>query len=429
MRYRAFKIQNYKSLKDVSISLDNLSVFVGANASGKTNLSEALDFVGEVYRLGLESAVARKGGYENIAFRRGRRAKAPIKFTIEVDVPYSSRHFLRHHMALEEDSPITEGESLIFTHTFEFKVKSEAIDAPFEVSGESLLVNLLTKKGKKLFLIDCGRSAKGEVSRRPTRSGRLQKYIRFGPLSHAIDDFRFRLRAVGISKTELLFSHYINYYLPTGDGAIRSYQLNPRACREAGVPTPNPELSRFGANLPAMIPFLERYHRQAYGRLVPFLSQVFPGLEGLTYHYTHTKTFTLDFREKGFRRAWTSEEVSDGTIQSLAILVAIFDPRNSLVIVEEPENSLHPWGIRNLLRAMKDASQNRQIIITTHSPVVVNSVDPNQVRVVSRNDKGFTEVSNLVKLDSSIRAQWEGGTASLSEILDSGSIRKAVPAA
>src|SRR5687767_6301509 len=100
MRYQAFEIQNYKSLKKVSISLDKFSVFVGANASGKTNLSEALDFVGEVYRLGLESAVARKGGYENIAFRRGRRARAPIKFRITVEVPYT-RRFLRYYTVLD----------------------------------------------------------------------------------------------------------------------------------------------------------------------------------------------------------------------------------------------------------------------------------------------------------------------------------------
>src|SRR3989338_4020454 len=136
MKFQKIEIANYKSLHNVSVKLSDLTVFVGANASGKSNLTEALDFIGEVYQLGLESAIARKGGYENIAFRRARRAKAPIRFIVEIEAPhyYSSIH---RRLMKAKDKP---QEYVRFIHAFSFKAKSTAIDAPYEIISESLKV-------------------------------------------------------------------------------------------------------------------------------------------------------------------------------------------------------------------------------------------------------------------------------------------------
>src|SRR5438128_922607 len=78
MRITQLKISNYKSLRSVEFAPPPLSVIVGANAAGKSNLADCLDFIADVYRHGLETAVQRKGGYENIAFRRQRRSRQPI---------------------------------------------------------------------------------------------------------------------------------------------------------------------------------------------------------------------------------------------------------------------------------------------------------------------------------------------------------------
>lgn len=78
MKILEIGLHNYKSLRSVTVHPAQLSVFVGPNASGKSNFCDALDFVGEMYRWGLELAIRRHGGYENICYRHKRRSKSPI---------------------------------------------------------------------------------------------------------------------------------------------------------------------------------------------------------------------------------------------------------------------------------------------------------------------------------------------------------------
>src|SRR5712692_8395568 len=80
--FTEIEIQNFKSLRSVKIPFSRLSYFCGPNASGKSNFSEALDFVSNVFRNGLQHAVAEKGGFYNMCFRRIRRTKGTIAFRI-----------------------------------------------------------------------------------------------------------------------------------------------------------------------------------------------------------------------------------------------------------------------------------------------------------------------------------------------------------
>jgi len=434
MKFQKIEIANYKSLHNVSVKLSDLTVFVGANASGKSNLTEALDFIGEVYQLGLESAIARKGGYENIAFRRARRAKAPIRFIVEIEAPhyYSSIH---RRLMKAKDKP---QEYVRFIHAFSFKAKSTAIDAPYEIISESLKVYAKLKDFEDYKIAaEYARNKNGKIVKEfYSRSPELKKFLRDSPFSRNPTDFFFmrRYRST-LGKTQLVFTGLMDIYLRGGRyyyqqrNYISSFQLNPRSCRESGIPTPNPELHRYGANLPAMISFLKREHIEIYEKIVPTLRQVFPSLHQLNLSYTHTKALALQFQEIGFKRPWTAEDVSDGTITTLAILVAIFNPANSMVVIEEPENSMHPWGIRSILKAIRTATESKQIVLTTHSPVVVDSVRPEEVAVVNRNSKGWTNITPLIDLDNSIAEQWHSGTSTLANILDSGSVPEAVPGA
>ena len=79
----SLRIRNYRALKDAQIAaLPPLVVLVGANASGKSTVLDAIDFVAHVVREGLDSALSSRGGYENIASRRSRRARGAIEFEL-----------------------------------------------------------------------------------------------------------------------------------------------------------------------------------------------------------------------------------------------------------------------------------------------------------------------------------------------------------
>src|ERR1700685_3290032 len=84
MRLNAVRIAGYRSLYNVEVSPKNLTVLTGPNNSGKTNFVEALDFLAETSRHGLEVAINRKGGIENIIHRRMARTRRSLSFTIRI---------------------------------------------------------------------------------------------------------------------------------------------------------------------------------------------------------------------------------------------------------------------------------------------------------------------------------------------------------
>jgi len=153
-----------------------------------------------------------------------------------------------------------------------------------------------------------------------------------------------------------------------------------------------------------------------------------PSLEAIETDFTHTKTLGLFLREAGFKRPWSSEDISDGTIQAIALLAATFDPRIKILVIEEPENSVHPWAIRTFVEAFRLASEHKQIILTTHSPILIDQIRPEELWVV-RRPGAETLIDPVLSLDPSLKDAWGQGKFTLSEYLDSGALPEAVPAA
>jgi predicted ATPase len=207
---------------------------------------------------------------------------------------------------------------------------------------------------------------------------------------------------------------------------IRLFQFSPPQCRQPAVPTPNPQLDRSGENLPAVIQSIRQHDRDQYGALLLALKGIVPTIEDLSVDVTPQRTLGLYFHETGFGRPWTAEEVSDGTVRAIALLAALFDPTASVVVIEEPENSLHPWAIRQFVDACRVASKTKQVVLTTHSPFLVNALQPSEVWIVQRPG-AETMISPLTTLDPQAAAGWERGDYTLAEYLDSGILPAAVP--
>src|SRR5262249_51277436 len=129
---------NYKSLRNVAIEPTPLSVFVGPNAAGKTNLADAIDFLKHVYSWGLEKAVAYKGGYENIFFRGKQQSLEPIRFRLMVEIP------LGKVLPLSglPNVPKMSKAALFVEHEFQFKAVSRRMRSVYRVVFERLVLSL-----------------------------------------------------------------------------------------------------------------------------------------------------------------------------------------------------------------------------------------------------------------------------------------------
>lgn len=424
MKLTSFTCHNFKSLRRIHMEPGNLSVVVGANAAGKSNLADAIDFLSEVYRHGLEVAVARKGGYENIAFRRMRRSKGDLSFEIVIEIPSAeSKRFLPPAVHLPD---------LRFLHRFSLVARGYSIRAEFLVTSERLEVRGHAKDNWQL-IATVTRDEENVIAVRAPKPGSgvpgidrdVRRFLDFSDLRYIAD------KRQTLAQTELLASSVGRYtiglypFIRAASG-IRVFRLSPSKTREFGVPTPRAELDATGENLPAVVDLLQKESPSEWKLVMEAMRTILPDLRGIHVSYTTSRTLGLDFEEQGVGRPWTVAEVSDGTIQTLALLATIFDPRYSALVIEEPENSVHPWVIRNILRACKDASKHKQILITTHSPIVMNAVKPGQVYVIWR-ENGESHVAPLSKLDPSFLKLWEEGQLSTFGFLDSGAVTQALP--
>ena len=171
----------------------------------------------------------------------------------------------------------------------------------------------------------------------------------------------------------------------------RVFRINPRTARQSGAPSVLGELGKFGENLPSALDNLAINHPETFNHLEELLREVIPGMAALRTRYTASRQMGLFLEEEGFGNPWDAEELSDGTLMSMALFVALLQPSYSCVVVEEPENSLHPWILRKFLHLCQEVSDTKQVLLTTQSPLVVATATPQNLFLVERK-KGITEI-------------------------------------
>ncbi len=398
---KSLEIKNYKSLRSVRLDdIPNFAVLVGANASGKSNFADAMDFLSLVFRGGLPHAIRTKGGYENICFRRERRSKAAIEFSLKAE-------------EIATPPRVRTKRTLIYSYQFAFQATTEKIRADYKVTSESLSIS--DEDGQ---LISYHRTPG-----KPTQlhlNPRGQEYFVL-PAESAL---RQLFDSAPHSDAELIGATMRGYTPRDLDALLqgcRVYQISPHMARQTGIPEQSPELGRHGENLPAAIDFLRRTRPQAFDELLSHLQNTVPAMKRVETRYVETKQLGLFFEERGVGRTWFSQDVSDGTLQTLCMFLPLLDPRVRIAVIEEPENSVHPWILRHFIETCEATAAQKQVLITTHSPIAINRIPVEALFVVERID-GETRIVPVVKANPEARRVVAEQMLGLGDYWDSGGL-------
>jgi predicted ATPase len=439
----SIKIQGFRALYDVELRPGNLTVLAGPNNAGKTTVANALHFLREAYLYGLEFAVSRKGGYENIAYRRIRRSKQPIQFDVTVSIPYREVAPLGDRFSLvrrrlrggrfEERYGIPPADwnpTIQIRHTFAFRASGPAIEADFFIDEEHLEILSLGDQGKiEGTLTSISRHREATIAQHEPTAALTENELWLPAIepfnNEDFTQYLFRsLQPTSLFTTELSIN-YVVRALERMMSGIQLYQLAPSAGRLPGSPTPNAVLSQRGENLPALVAYMRREDPGAWEQTLEAMRQILPELVDIKTTFSPDRRLSLQFVDATGGRPWNAEEMSDGTIQALSLFLVLHDRRQPFLIIEEPENSLHPWIVRAVVDICREAA-TKQVLLTTHSPALLSYLLPEEVAVVWR-EEGRSHIEPLVSLDPISAELWESGKANVFEILDGGFVRQSIP--
>lgn len=325
---RRVVLQNYMSIARCSVSLKSLNFLIGQNGAGKSNFLDALRFVTDCLNTSVEHALRDRGGIGEVRRR-------------------SSGHPTHFKIGLHWELPDGDG------GVYEFRVGAKPKGA-FEVQEEHCVVQ-------------SAGTFSPPISYR-VKSGQIQECSLSSPPAAASD----RLFLVAMSGQPA--------FRPLYDALVQMgfYNFNPEVVRELQSPDPGEVLASDGQNLASVIKRMSETDDEGrWARVMDLLGRVVPGMAGVQ-HKALGKKETLEFRQRmaGSKDAWRfdAENMSDGTLRTLGVLVALFQPAGSdgrrvrVVGIEEPETALHPGAAAVLRAALFEASQNTQVLVTSHSP-------------------------------------------------------------
>ncbi|WP_232529281.1 AAA family ATPase [Methylomonas koyamae] len=181
------------------------------------------------------------------------------------------------------------------------------------------------------------------------------------------------------------------------------YNLNPKLMRELQKPQEGRLLKPVGENIASVIGHLERVSPERMTIIQDYLQTVVPMVHGVERKSIGPME-TLEFRQDmaGAKHPWRflAQNMSDGTLRALGILAALFqgnrDYAPTLIGIEEPETALHPAASSALREALNRASQETQIIVTSHSPDLLDDLQLSADSLLSVvSEKGETRIGPI----------------------------------
>ena len=157
--------------------------------------------------------------------------------------------------------------------------------------------------------------------------------------------------------------------------------------------------------------------------ILKFMREAFPDLEDIVLEQTGPNSVYASFDETGRSRPILASGISDGHLQLLLILVALFSEgraREALILLDEPEASLHPWALVVLAKAIRAAGAewNKQVLVATHSPVLISQFDPEEI-IAAETEDGRTRLRRVSEMDGiqDLLDEYASGSLYMSETI------------
>ncbi len=174
-------------------------------------------------------------------------------------------------------------------------------------------------------------------------------------------------------------------------GSARLVRLEPDEMRAKSPLIPTAQgigLKERGTGLAAVYDALLARKRKAFDAIEADVIRFFPQVESLALSSVSSSEKELAVQLRGRDVPIGAADLSEGLLYFLAFKALPHLDRTPLILVEEPENGLHPARIAEVVAVLREISKTTQVVMATHSPLVVNELEGNEVSVITRDDEG-----------------------------------------
>ena len=372
-------VANYRSINKLVIPLGRLNLITGPNGSGKSNLYRALRLLAETAQGGVVNALAREGGLESTFWagpetisRRMRNGEVAIEPTVRHGVKRLRLGFAGEDFSYAIGLGLPEPSTSCFA--LDPEIKRECIWAGPVFRPASLLVD---RNGPMIRARE-GRAWDVLAQHTPNFDSLFDQVgnLRSSPEVFQMREFIRRWR-------------FYDHFRSDADAPVRQPQLGTRT----------PVLHHDGRDLAAALQtIIEIGDPQA---LSAAISDAFPGAR-LNIALLAGGRFAIEFYQEGLLRPLSAAELSDGTLRYLLLIAALLTPRPpSLMVLNEPETSLHPDLLPALARLIIRASQQCQVWVVSHARRLISALqeDPECNCIVLEKNLGQTGIVGQQLLD------------------------------
>lgn len=328
VKFRSLTLTNFLSYRDATLQFSDFVALVGPNSSGKSNAVAAIKLLRDIPTHGLPNAVRRRGGFDQL---RHRSAGRPYDPALRLEFQFA--HFPPSYYELNFSSVAGK----------RYEVKRESTRLYFGQSAWGF-----DSDGKQVTSVGTGEE-------RPIRVAPGQSALSTGNLP------AFVLQSVLQS--------------------MQAVEINPSRVADLQEPSSTREFEPDGSNVTSVFESLTASGRT---ELVDQLSAIVPGIARIELRNLADRQTLAFFQQTDSKdRSFLAKQMSDGTLRTFGILLAMLQPATpSLLVIEEPEIAIHVGAMTTLVDILQQQASSSQVMITTHSADIVNALAVEDLRVV-----------------------------------------------
>lgn len=345
MRITRLRAENFRALGKIDLELRPLTVVIGANGAGKSSLLELLELFRRLEKPAhFAQSFAPWGGYAACVFYG------------------ASEPRIRLGITASDDKQTLEYDIDLFGEQAGFFVQSERLIQ--RRSGQASSAPLLTRADATVTLYD------------PKTSPGV------GHGSHTtLAKFRQRVSEIErlLEALKQISLWQVHRFQPSEQ--VRS----PQQLQPTTVPSPD------GSDLFSALYSLKTERRDSFRQLLQALQSAVPELEELEFPLAGAGHVNLTWKQKDFPRVFYSNQLSDGILRFLWIVTVLHTvPDNGLVMLDEPELSLHPQWVMLLASILRKASARTNILVATQSAELIRWLEPGELVIADIGEQGTT---------------------------------------